>query len=162
MKAIVIYESLTGNTGKAGHLIADELTRSGVETVACPINEVQLQALSEADLVIVGSWVDGLFFFGQRPGRVGRLATLPVIDGKKAAVYCTYAFQAGKTLDKLARIVGRRGGDVVGGFAIKRTDLVGGAAEFVDRLLGAVDSEAALELGQVRLSSSATTASACL
>ncbi|MCP3991303.1 MAG: hypothetical protein GY724_19665 [Actinomycetia bacterium] len=141
MKAIVIYESLTGNTRTAGHLIADELTRSGVETLACPIDEVQLQALSEADLVIVGSWVDGLFLFGQRPGRVGRLATLPVIDGKLAAVYCTYAVQAGKTLDKLAGIVTRRGGDVVGGFPIKRNNLSGGAMEFVDRLLGAVDTE---------------------
>ncbi len=141
MRAIVIYESLTGNTGKAGRMIAEELTRSGVSTVACPINEIQLQALSEADLVVVGSWVDGLFFFGQRPGRAGRLATLPVIDGKLAAVYCTYAVQAGNTLDKLTGIVTRRGGDVVGGFAIKRTDLSGGAVEFVDRLLGALDTE---------------------
>ena len=140
MRAIVIYESLTGNTRKAGHLIADELTRSGFEATACPIDEVQLQALSEADLVVVGIWVDGLFFFGQRPGRVGRLVTLPVIDGKNAAVYCTYAVQPGKTLDKLAGIVTRRGGNVIGGFAIKRNDLAGGAAEFVDRLLGAVET----------------------
>ncbi len=140
MRAIVIYESLTGNTAEAGQLIADELTRSGVETVACPINEINLQALSEADLVIVGSWTDGLFFFGQRPGRIGRLAKLPVIDGKKAAVYCTYAINAGKTLDKLSGIVGRRGGDVIGGVAIKRNDLAGGAVDFVDRLLGAVEA----------------------
>ncbi|MCP3989792.1 MAG: hypothetical protein GY724_12005, partial [Actinomycetia bacterium] len=45
------------------------------------------------------------------------------------------------TLDKLTGIVTRRGGDVVGGFAIKRTDLSGGAVEFVDRLLGALDTE---------------------
>lgn len=143
MKAIVVYESLTGNTRDAGHLIADELTRSGVETTASPITAVDLQALSEADLVIVGSWTDGLFFFGQRPGRVGRLAKLPVIDGKKAAVYCTYAVNAGKTLDKLSGIVSRRGGEVIGGVAIKRNDLAGGAEDFVDRLLGALDTETA-------------------
>lgn len=140
MRAIVIYESLTGNTAEAGQLIADELTRSGVETVANPITEINLQALSEADLVVVGSWTDGLFFFGQRPGRVGRLAKLPVIDGKKAAVYCTYAINAGKTLDKLSGIVSRRGGDVIGGVAIKRSELEDGAVDFVDRLLGAVES----------------------
>ncbi len=140
MRAIVIYESLTGNTAEAGQLIADELTRSGVETVASPINEINLQALSEADLVVVGSWTDGLFFFGQRPGRIGRLAKMPVIDGKKAAVYCTYAVNAGKTLDKLSGIVSRRGGDVIGGVAIKRNNLAGGAVDFVDRLLGAVES----------------------
>jgi hypothetical protein len=139
VRAIVIYESLTGNTRDAGDLIAAELNASGVETVASSITEIDLQALSEADLVVVGSWTDGLFFFGQRPGRAGRLASLPVIDGKKAAVYCTYALNAGKTLDKLAGIVGRRGGEVIGGVAIKRNDLEGGAVDFVDRLFGALD-----------------------
>jgi hypothetical protein len=143
MKAIVIYESLTGNTRTAGQLIAGQLSRSGVETMACPINGVDLQALSEAELVIVGSWTDGLILFGQRPGRAGRLLKLPVIDGKKAAVYCTYAIDAGRTLDKLASIVGRRGGDVIGGMAIKRNDLQGGAFEFVDRLLDVVEPTAA-------------------
>lgn len=143
MKAIVIYESLTGNTRTAGHLIAAELTGAGVETVVSPITGVDLQALSEADLVIVGSWTDGLFFFGQRPGRIGRLIKLPVIDGKKAAVYCTYALDPGKTLEKLAGIVSRRGGDVVGGIAIKRNAMEAGAADFVDRLLGALETETA-------------------
>jgi len=143
LRAIVIYESLTGNTRDAGHLIAEQLTRSGVEATASPITAIDLQALSEAELVIVGSWTDGLFFFGQRPGRAGRLARLPVIDGKKAAVYCTYALDAGRTLEKLAGIVRRRGGDVVGGLAIKRSDLAGGAVDFVDRLLGVVEPEVA-------------------
>lgn len=139
MRATVVYESLTGNTATAGGLIAAELTVAGIEATACPITQVDLQSLSESDLVIVGSWTDGLFFFGQRPGRAGRLAKLPVIDGKKAAVYCTYAVNAGKTLPKLSRIVSRRGGDVIGGFAINRKRMEEDAAEFVDRLLGALD-----------------------
>ncbi len=140
MKATVVYESLTGNTAKAGHLIAAELTNAGIEAVACPINQVDLQSLSASELVVVGSWTDGLFFFGQRPGRAGRLNNLPVIDGKKAAVYCTYAVNAGQTLPKLSRIVRRRGGDVIGGYAIHRKRLEQDAAEFVDRLLGALDN----------------------
>lgn len=141
MNGIVIYESLTGNTRAAAHLIAEELSAAGIDTVACPITEVDLQVLSDADLVVVGSWTDGLVFFGQRPGRAGRIANkLPRIDGKKAVVYCTYAIDSGQTLDKLARIVRMGGGDVVGGFAIKRNDLAGGAAELVDRLLGALDT----------------------
>lgn len=143
MKATVIYESLTGNTQLAGELIAKELTAAGIEAVACPITAVNLQSLSESDLVVVGSWVDGLFLFGQKPGRAGRLAKLPVIDGKQAAVYCTYALHAGRTLEKLSRLVRMRGGDVVGGFAIKRNAIEDGAAEFVDRLLPALDSTTA-------------------
>lgn len=143
MNAIVIYESLTGNTREAGHVIAEELTGSGIDCVASPITAIDLQALSDAELVIVGSWTDGLFFFGQRPGRMGRLAQLPVIDGKRAAVYCTYAIDPGRTLDKLGGVVGRRGGDVIGGLAIKRNNLGDGSIEFVDRLVGALDAESA-------------------
>jgi len=143
MKAIVIHESLTGNTQKAGDLIAAELQRSGVEASSYAITEISHQALSEADLVIVGSWTDGFILFGQRPGRVARLVKLPVIDAKKAAVYCTYAVNPGRTLDKMSTIVSRRGGDVVGGYAIKRSDLQGGAEELVARLLGALDAESA-------------------
>lgn len=139
MRAIVMYESLTGNTRvAAGHIVA-ELERAGVAASACPVTRVDLQALSEADLVIVGTWVDGMILFGQRPGRAGRLVRLPVIDGKTAAVYVTYAIEPGRSLEKLARVVRMRGGDVVGGYAIKRGDLAGGAREFVDRLLRAVE-----------------------
>lgn len=137
MKAIVIYESLTGNTRKAGELIAGELRSSGIEAKACRIEAVDLQWLSESDLVVVGTWVDGLFFFGQRPGRPWKLAKLPVIDGKMTAIYVTYALDCGKTLDKLQGVVERRGGEVIGGVALKRSDLEGGASDFVDRLLGA-------------------------
>ncbi len=141
MNGIVIYESLTGNTKAAAHLIADQLSSEGIDTIACPITKVDLQALSDADLVVVGSWTDGVVFFGQRPGRAGRIsANLPRIDGKKAVVYCTYAINSGPTLEKLARIVRMGGGDVLGGFAIKRNDLAGGATELVDRLLGALDT----------------------
>lgn len=142
MKAIVVYESLTGNTRDAGELIAAQMRAADVPCVACPVDRVDLQALSEADLVIVGSWVDGLFIIGQKPGRPWRIGNMPVIDGKLAAVYCTYALNPGKTLEKLGRAVEARGGDVIGGYAIKRNDLAGGAAEFTARLLESAAAEA--------------------
>ena len=70
MNAVVIYESLTGNTAKAGRAIAAGLTAGGVPTEAFPITAIDYQALADAELVIVGSWTDGLILFGQRPGRV--------------------------------------------------------------------------------------------
>lgn len=143
LSAVVIYESLSGNTAKAGQLIAADLASQGVKTTAFPITHIDHQALSEADLVVVGSWTDGVFFFGQRPGRAGRLAKLPVIDGKRAAVYCTYALNPGKTLDKLSQIVEKRGGAMMGGVSIKRDNLEQGAIDFVDRLLGALEKSPA-------------------
>jgi hypothetical protein len=139
--AIVIYESLTGNTRKAGDRIARELEGAGVATSACPITQIDYPALAAADVVVVGTWTDGMVLFGQRPGRGGRIwMKLPAIDRKRVALYCTYAVAPGKTLEKLGVLVAGRGGDVLGGYAIKRTKLAEGAATFAERLVDAVDS----------------------
>ena len=136
MNALVIHESLTGNTEKAAILIAERLVASGIEAVACSTAKVDFQALADADLVIVGSWTDGLFLFGQKPARSGRLAKLPFMTGKRCAVFCTYAIETGRTLEKLTAIMESRGADVIGGYAIKRSALESGSQEFVDRILG--------------------------
>jgi len=140
MNAIVIYESLTGNTKKAAGFIAAGLADAGIPTVSCPTTAIDFQALTDADLVIIGSWTDGLFLFGQRPARGDRLSQLPFMTGKKAAVFCTYALDTGKTLQKLEDIIRGRGAEVVGGYAIRRNKLEEGSREFVDRLLGVVVS----------------------
>lgn len=138
MRAVVIHESLTGNTEKAAHHMVARLAEAGVEAVACPTTAVDYQALAAADLVVIGSWTDGLFLFGQKPARAARLAQLPYLTGKRAAVYCTYALETGRTLEKLEEIVRGLGADVIGGMAIKRSRLAEGSDEFVDRLLGVV------------------------
>src|SRR4051794_26149640 len=138
MKAVVIYESLTGNTRKAAQLIGRELTRAGVGATVCQVTNVDYQALAEADLVVVGSWTDGAIFVGQRPGRAARLRNLPVLYGKRCAVFCTYAVDSGKTLQKMTAIMQGRGADVLGGYAIKRSKIPEGARDFVDRVLDVV------------------------
>lgn len=138
MRAIVIYESLTGNTRSAAELIAGRLGASGVATTACPITNIDYQVLSEADLVVVGSWVDGLLVVGQRPGRLSRIEKMPALAGKRAVVFLTYAIDPGHALQKLSDAVTRLGADVLGGITIRRDRLDRGTADLVDRILGAV------------------------
>jgi len=140
MKAVIIYESLTGHTRTAAALIAKELNVEGVDAVACPITQIDYQALSESDLVIVGTWTDGLVFVGQRPGRANRLRGMPVVDGKRAFVFCTYAVNPGKVLDKMTTILAARGAEVLGGMAIRRDNLPDGARDFVHRLVDSVQA----------------------
>ena len=135
MQAVVIYESLTGNTAKAGRAIAVDLTAQGLPTTAFPITQIDYQALSDADLVIVGSWVDGFVVVGQRPGRLGRIKGLPALSGKRAIVYLTYAIDPGHALQKMSDAVAARGADVLGGQLIRRDKLVDGIADFVARVL---------------------------
>ncbi len=138
MKAVVLYESLTGNTKKAAGFIGSELQRRGVSTTVAPVTNAPHQAIADADLVVVGSWTDGLFFVGQRPGRAGRLHKVPYIAGKRCAVFCTFAIDDGKVLDKMVAIMESRGADVIGGVAIHRGNLADGSRDFVDRLLAVV------------------------
>ena len=140
MDAIVIYESLTGNTAKAGRAIAAGLTEAGLPTQAFPIKHIDFQALSQADLVIVGSWVDGLVVVGQKPGRLGRIKGMPALAGKKAVVYLTYAIDPGKALQKMSDAVAARGAEVLGGQIIRRDKLEEGVNDFVDRVLQVTSS----------------------
>jgi hypothetical protein len=134
VRVVVIYESLTGNTRKASHLIADELIAAGHQAVACPTTAIDYQALHEAEVVVVGGWTDGLFFVGQKPGRAGRIRNLPALAGKRAVCFVTYALDAGRTLEKLSAIVEGLGATVEGGMTIRRDKLEAGARDLAARL----------------------------
>ncbi len=141
MKAVVLFESLTGNTRRAGELIASKLQSHGVGiTAVSPLRDPEHGAIQDADVVIVGTWVHGLFVVGQAPFGLGTVAHMPAISGKLVATYCTFALNPAKSLDKLGRALEARGGNVVGGLALHRRKLEEHTDTFVDRLLANVPS----------------------
>ena len=136
MKAAILVESLTGNTWKAGEQIGSLLQQEGwTITGLNRVREPDHAAIQEADMVLVGTWVHGLFVVGQAPWGLGSIDHLPMMRGKKAAVFCTFALNPGKTLDKLTNSVMGRGADVLGGVALNRSKLDEHSEVFVDRLL---------------------------
>ena len=144
MNVIVLFESMTGNTHEAADRIAAGLDGAGhTVTALCRPKDLDLQLLAEADLVVVGTWTDGIFVFGQRPAHGPRLGAIPYMVGKKAAVFCTYALNPGKTIPKLTAIVEQRGGTVVHGAALHRKKLPNATADFVVALLGALEKGSA-------------------
>lgn len=138
MRAVVIYESWTGNTARAARLIADEVAAHGVDVSVYPITDIGLKDLAEADVVFVGTWVDGLILFGHRPGRAGRIKRMPVVDGKRVAAFMTYAVNAGKALDRFAKVLDERGAVVVARTLLRRDNLEAGISDFVSSSLAAV------------------------
>lgn len=140
MSAVVIYESLTGTTAKASAMIAKKLSARGLTTSVYPVDNIDFQALSDASLVIVGGWTDGLVFFGQKPGRAWKLAEMPAIAGKRAVVFATYAVDPGPVLEKLVAIVEGRGADVLGGMTIRRGRLDSSTDQFVQRVMDEVNA----------------------
>jgi hypothetical protein len=136
MKAAILVESLTGNTWKAGERIGSLLQQEGWQITGLDrVRQPNHAALQEADFVLVGTWVHGLFVVGQAPWGIGGISHLPVMRGKKAAVFCTFALNPGRTLDKLTTAVMDRSADVIGGLALNRGKIDEHSEVFVDRLL---------------------------
>ena len=136
MKAAILVESLTGNTWKAGERIGSLLQQEGWSITGLNrVRQPDHAAIQEADMVIVGTWVHGLFVVGQAPWGLGGIDKLPMMRGKKSAVFCTFALNPAKTLDKLTNAVMGRGADVLGGVALNRAKLDEHSEVFVDRLL---------------------------
>lgn len=136
MKAAILFESLTGHTRTAGELIAGNLQQAGWGiTGVSPVRRPEMSSIQEADMVIIGTWVHGLFVVGQGPWGLGAIANLPVMRGKLAATYCTFALNPAKTLDKLDHAVSGLGAEVIGGLALHRSKLEEHSEEFAARLV---------------------------
>ena len=142
MKAAILIESLTGNTWKAGELIAANLQQEGWSiTGFSAVKTPDHASIQEADTVIVGTWVHGLFVVGQAPWAIDRLRALPAMSGKKAVAFCTFALNPGKSLDVMTNTLLSRGADVVGGLGLHRGKLAEHSEEFAVRLVDSVSAK---------------------
>ena len=138
MKAAILVESLTGNTWKAAESVADLLQQERWSiTGLSKVKQPDHQSIKDAEIVLVGTWVHGAFIFGQAPWAANRIANLPAMRGKKAAAFCTFALDPGRSLDRLTSSLGETGAYVIGGLAISRSKLDQHSEEFVSRLVAA-------------------------
>ena len=131
---------MTGNTRRVAELIGGALAAEGDEVTVRPVTDIDYHELAVADVAFIGTWVDGLVLFGQRPGRAARLRKLPVLDRKPVAVFCTYAINAGHALDKTAALLETKGAMIVGRHQFRRDRLEQGVAAFVDDVRRQVSS----------------------
>jgi len=136
MQVVVTYESRTGNTRKAAQLVAGGLKDAGADVTVGPVETVGYKALADADLVVVGSWTDGAFIIGQRPGGAGNIArSLPDLWDKRAYSFVTYALNPGRSHEKLADLLEAKGARALGASAFHRNRLQDDVAEFVDGII---------------------------
>ncbi|HEX9683604.1 MAG TPA: flavodoxin domain-containing protein [Acidimicrobiales bacterium] len=138
MRAVVLYESMTGNTREAARLIAAAARNRGHEASVYDIARPNLEELAKADVVFVGTWVDGLILVGHRPGRAGKIKKMPVLTGKSTACFMTYAINPGDAIRKLERMVSERGGNVVARHAFHRHKLLPAVEAFTEQVLDRV------------------------
>ena len=89
MNILVTYESRKGTTRRAAEAIAAAARGEGHHVVVVPTAEATPQGVKDADVVFVGSWVEGFVVAGVKPAKPVRrfLAGLSALGGKPAAVF---------------------------------------------------------------------------
>ena len=138
MNVVVIHQSRTGNTQRAAELIGGAVAATGATVTVRPVTNLDYGELALADLVFVGTWVDGLFLFGHRPGDAGKVSQIPRLWDKKVVAFMTHALYPGNAADKLAALLSENGAEVVAARSLNRRRLEVEAPAFVAEVLAAV------------------------
>jgi glutamate synthase (NADPH) small chain len=137
-RVIVCYTSLGGTTARAAQEIADGYAARGLDVRVLPITKVGAKELATADMVVVGTWVEGFVVAGVGPAKAMRawLAQLPRLGGKFVAIYCTFAVSPKGTLSSMRRAFEERGAVIVAQAAFGPQELGARAAIFGPRAFG--------------------------
>lgn len=132
MKVLVAYDSRKGTTRAVAEWIGRVATGWTPQVEIRPVGGIRPEAAAEADVLFLGCWVHGLVVVGVGPseGASAWAKTLPSLDGKLAAVFCTYDVNPRQTLPTLAEVLRAKGADVVAGHASRRRNRFAGVDDF--------------------------------
>ena len=118
MNIAIVYDSSTGTTARAAEAMGTVLAAQGHECLIQSVNEADPAEVVQAEVICIGSWVQGLFIIRQHPtGATMRFINqLTDLSGKKAVVFCTYKLAAGSTLRQMSDALAGKGAHVIGQF----------------------------------------------
>jgi glutamate synthase (NADPH/NADH) small chain len=138
-RVLVAYESRGGRTAEAARIVAQRLRSTGAVVRAVPLSQVGIAELSETDLLVVGTWVEGLVVSRVEPARAARqwLAGLPRLAGLQTAVFCTYSVSPRGALGTLRASLEAHGTRVISqdAFGPRKSDIEAGAGRFAASLV---------------------------
>ena len=136
MNIAIVYDSSTGTTARAAEAMGKIMAEQGHQILVQRIVEADPAAVSQADLICIGSWVKGLFIIRQHPtaGTMRFIEKLGDLGGKKTVVFCTYKLAIGSTLRQMAKAVESQGADVLGQFKYRGPEPDGAFTSFAKTL----------------------------
>lgn len=114
-RVLVGYASAGGRTARAAQAIASGFSARGDQVRTLPITKIGASELAAADLLVLGSWVEGFVVAGVRPAKAMRtwLAQSPRLGGKPVGIFATFAVAPKGALDDMRLAVEVKGGVVV-------------------------------------------------
>jgi flavodoxin len=118
MNVAIVFDSKTGTTKAAAEAMAELVRAAGHQCTVSAVQNADSATVSAADAICVGSWCKGLFFVLQHATKATTdfIDGLASLDGKPAAVFCTYKTAVGGMLSKMAARLRDRGAAVTGSF----------------------------------------------
>lgn len=135
MRFAIVYDSRTGTTKSAAEKMTELVISKGHECDLVPVQAADPSEVSAADAICVGSWTEGLFFILQHATKATmEFADTLAVEGKPAAVFCTYKTSAGKMLPKMAAAMTARGANVTGQFKARGPVVPPGFEAWVDSI----------------------------
>ncbi len=138
MNVAVLFQTLRGGTQRAAEALGTEFRLQGAGCGVYPVTNFDAQFVLDADLIVIGTWTDGLFGLGAKPGQMAKIRQLPSIAHKNVAVFVTYEISPKASLAKLVGWAESQDASVVCQAGFHRRHLDRGTDEFVSEALEAV------------------------
>lgn len=150
MQVAVLHQSLRGSTERAAEAIGAAFDRRDVHVGVFPVDNFDWQFVAKADLIVLGTWTDGLLGLGAKPAQIGKLNALPSFAHKPTALFVTYEISPKRSLREFRAWATDRDVPVVaeagvkarkGPFKLDVEDI--DVADFVDAAISAMATSAA-------------------
>ncbi|MHB8219248.1 MAG: FAD-dependent oxidoreductase [Acidimicrobiales bacterium] len=122
LRVLIAFESRGGTTASQAIALGTALSDHGASTHTVPLSDVGPSELTWADVLVIGTWVEGLVVAKVGPPRATTtwLNKLPTLGTMPVALFCTYAVSPGKALPTMRNAVEGHGGKVVVEAALSR------------------------------------------
>ncbi len=136
MNIAIVFDSETGTTKGAAEAMAELVRAAGHHCTVSSVQDADPATVGASDAICVGSWCKGLFFVRQHatPATMDFIDRLGDLDGKPAAVFCTYKLATGGMLPKMAKSLEGRGANVTGSFKSRGPVAAAGFGDWVESL----------------------------
>jgi flavodoxin len=136
MKVAIVFDSKTGTTKAAAEAMAELVREAGHQCTVSSVQNADPASVSAADAMCVGSWCKGVYIVLQHATKATMdfIDRLGGLDGKPAAVFCTYKLAVGGMLPKMAARLESRGANVTGSFKSRGPFAAAGFADWVKSL----------------------------
>ena len=143
-RILVTFDSRSGHTRKAAEVVAGRLSNRGSQVITTEMANVGLAELQWAELLVLGTWAQGLVVAGVKPSVASSewISKLPDLGGIQVAIFCTFAFSPSGALRKLNESLASKGAEVIASSGISRRRIEREAADFAGSIVRFMPSSA--------------------